>query len=277
MAAFQPALSGTVRLSGRPVDEYTPEERARMVSVVLTSSAHLHGLTVFELVGLGRSPYTGFWGRLTAEDKKVVNDALAAVGVSEYAERLINTLSDGERQKVMIAKALAQQTPVVLLDEPTAFLDFSSKVEVMRLLHRMAHEMDKTVLLSTHDLSLALQLADMVWLLRSGEPLVDGCPEDLALNGSLQRFFPARGVEFDIHSGLFRPAMQCSRTIKVQGEGTRREMLDKALSRIGIQSVEKTDSNMFISVESDTFTLHHSPDSAQTFNTVQSLLAQIAQ
>ena len=112
------------------------------------------------MVGMGRMPYTGFWGKLGVEDQTIVAQSIEMVGITKLKDRMIQTLSDGERQKVMIAKALAQQTPIILLDEPTAFLDFRSKVEMLQLLHRLAVETDKVIFLSTHDLELALRLAD---------------------------------------------------------------------------------------------------------------------
>ena len=141
---------------------------ATLVSVVLTERPEVQHMTVAEVVGLGRMPYTGFFGTLTAADRQVVVEALALVGIAPYAPRMIDALSDGERQKVMIAKALAQQTPVVLLDEPTAFLDYPSKVEMMKLLRRLTAETGKAILLSTHDLPLALQLADRLLTIGHG-------------------------------------------------------------------------------------------------------------
>lgn len=133
---------------------------ARQISIVLTQKPDVQNLTVEEIIGLGRSPYTGFFGKLHANDQQIVDESITAVGIEKLKNRMIQTLSDGERQKVMIAKALAQQTPVIFLDEPTAFLDFSSKVETFQLLQRMAHEMGKLVLLSTHDLELAVRFSD---------------------------------------------------------------------------------------------------------------------
>ena len=127
----------------------------------------MQNLTVAEVIGLGRSPYTGFFGKLRAKDCAVVNDAIRSVGIEPLRDRMIQTLSDGERQKVMIAKALAQETPIILLDEPTAFLDFPSKAETFQLLRSMAHEKDKLIVLSTHDLELAVRFADC--LLEVGE------------------------------------------------------------------------------------------------------------
>lgn len=141
---------------------------SRLVSVVLTEKTDVSHITVGEMVGMGRMPYTGFWGRLADADRLVVAEALRDAGVSSLAGRDIATLSDGERQKVMIAKAQAQQTPVVLLDEPTAFLDYPSKVHMMRLLAQMAHEGGKIVLLSTHDLDIALRHADRLLTMDDG-------------------------------------------------------------------------------------------------------------
>ena len=160
LTGFLPKLGGELLLDGREVGTFSQRKLARQVSIVLTQKPDVQNLTVEEVIGLGRSPYTGFFGRFHDADRTVIADALASVGIEPLRHRMIQTLSDGERQKVMIAKALAQQTPVILLDEPTAFLDFPSKAETFRLLQRMAHDRDKLILLSTHDLELAVRFAD---------------------------------------------------------------------------------------------------------------------
>ena len=137
---------------------------------------------------MGRSPYTGFWGRLSAADRRKVEESLALVGIAPLRDRMVQTLSDGERQKVMIAKALAQETPLIFLDEPTAFLDYPSKVEILHLLHRLSHEMGKTVFLSTHDLELALRVADRVWLMSKQGEVRTGSPENLIVDPETGRF-----------------------------------------------------------------------------------------
>lgn len=160
LTGFLPKLNGSLLLDDREVGTFSQRELARQVSIVLTQKPDVQNLTVEEVIGLGRSPYTGFFGRFHDADRTVIADALASVGIEPLRHRMIQTLSDGERQKVMIAKALAQQTPAILLDEPTAFLDFPSKAETFRLLQRMAHDRDKLILLSTHDLGLAVRFAD---------------------------------------------------------------------------------------------------------------------
>jgi iron complex transport system ATP-binding protein len=201
IAAFQPRLKGTMSYEDKEgkrveMDTLTDKELSRLIGVVLTEKPHVRNLTVQELVGMGRSPYTGFWGLLDEEDQAIIEQSISAVGIDALAARTLDTLSDGERQKAMIAKALAQQTPIILLDEPTAFLDYPSKVEMMQLLKRLAHNMGKTIFMSTHDLELALQLADTVWLMER-ERLSMGTPRELADKGLLGHFVEREGIVFD--------------------------------------------------------------------------------
>lgn len=218
IAGFQLPLEGTVLLGGDDVRALSPRQRAERMAVVLTDRPDVMCTTVWEMVATGRAPFTGFWGRLSGKDRGIVTRSLRLVGIEWMADRTVASLSDGERQKVMIAKALAQQTPVILLDEPTAFLDYPSRVEVMQLLLNIAHEEHKTVLLSTHDLDLALQTADRIWLFEKerGEKkeeeegkeerkekgkekeketngnkmskIISGTPQELVSNGSISRF-----------------------------------------------------------------------------------------
>ena len=196
LSAFQPALEGEVLMGDAPLSTCSDKELSQRIGVVLTEKPDVRNMTVAEMVGMGRSPYTGFWGTLSENDRQIVDEALLLVGIGELRGRMIHTLSDGERQKVMIAKALAQQTSVIYLDEPTAFLDFPSKVEMLQLLRNLAHEEQKTIFLSTHDVELSLQLADTIWLM---EPncLHVGTPQQLALEGVLGTFIERESVTFD--------------------------------------------------------------------------------
>lgn len=198
LSAFQPPLDGDIMVSppGVSLSTLTHHDLSRLIGVVLTEKPDVQNMTVYELVGIGRSPYTGFWGRLTKEDRQIVEESLRMVGIESLSERFIQTLSDGERQKMMVAKALAQQTPVIYLDEPTAFLDYPSKVDMLQLLKQLAHETQKTIFLSTHDMELALQIADELWLM-SPSPITIGTPRQLAANGTLSQFIDRPGIHLD--------------------------------------------------------------------------------
>ncbi len=196
LSAFQPKLEGDILINGSDIETYTDKQLSHLIGIVLTEKPDVQNMTAEELVGMGRSPYTGFWGTLDDDDHKIVSEAIRLVGIESLQGRMVHTLSDGERQKVMIAKALAQQTPIIYLDEPTAFLDFPSKVEMMQLLRRLAVEEQKTIFLSTHDVELSLQLADCIWLMEP-ELLSVGTPRQLADNGVLSRFIEHEGIAFD--------------------------------------------------------------------------------
>ena len=202
LCGFQPPLDGSICIDGRDMASLSQKQISQNISVVLTERPDVQDMRVREMVAMGRTPYTGFWGILGQEDGQCVDEAMQMVGIMPLKERMVHTLSDGERQKVMIAKALAQQTPIILLDEPTAFLDFPSKVETMRLLHRLAHEAGKTIFLSTHDLEMAIQLADNLWLL-SADKLESGTAEMLSKDGTLERFVSCKGIRFDATRKVF--------------------------------------------------------------------------
>jgi iron complex transport system ATP-binding protein len=204
LSGFQPQLSGDIFVLEKPIKAYSNKELSQIIGVVLTDKADIGNLTVREVISLGRNPYTGFWGKLSDADETLIDRAIAWVKITALAQRPIHTLSDGERQKVMIAKALAQETPIIFLDEPTAFLDFPSKIEIMRLLHSLTRQTDKTIFLTTHDLELALQIADKLWLMKKDAGIIAGTPEELIADGNIENFFQCEGMTFDREAGLFR-------------------------------------------------------------------------
>ena len=279
LSAFQPKLSGEIRIQGKEIGSYTDKQLSKVISVVLTEKCDIRNMTSVELIGLGRSPYTGFWGTLSKEDKEVVDHAINLVGISHLAHRMVHTLSDGERQKVMIAKALSQETPVIFLDEPTAFLDFPSKVEMMQLLHQLSRQTDKTIFLSTHDLELALQIADKIWLMDKANGVTIGTPEDLSLDGTLSSFFARKGIVFDLETGLFRVNNEYTSQIRIVGHGQKYAMVRKALQRNGILANRNVESDVYIEtgdLKGDgTFVLHPVNGEAVTVQTIDELLAEI--
>lgn len=196
LAGLQPPLGGSVELLGRRLGDYSRAELARLVGVVLTDDIPEQNLTAQELVEMGRVPYTGYWGAMAEADREMVDRAFRLTGTGAFRHRRLSTLSDGERQKLLIAKALAQDTEVILLDEPVAFLDFPNKVGVLRLLSRIAVEEGKSVLVSIHDIELALQMAHRLWVLRA-DGFAEGRPSELARRGDVDFLFEGQGVVFD--------------------------------------------------------------------------------
>ena len=209
LAAVQPALEGDITLMGRPLAAYSELERSRTVGVVFTDKTQAGGLTVAELVGLGRQPHTGFFGRLNRHDKALIEDAMQKTGIAHKRHSYMAELSDGERQKAMIAKALVQECPLILLDEPTAFLDIVSRLEIMHLLHHLAATEHKAILMSTHDVEQALVLSDRLWLLNKATGLECGTTEDLILCHRMDTLFPTdRNIQFDLMHGVFSPSVR---------------------------------------------------------------------
>lgn len=229
-----PPLSGEVYLGGRDVRALAPLERAKLVSVVLTNPVQAGQLSVYDVCGLGRYPYTGWFGSLTDIDRRQVEQALDAVGVASFADRFLDELSDGERQKVMIARALAQNSRLMILDEPTAYLDVPYRMEIMHILRSLARNEDRGILLSTHDLDLAMRTADHLWAISREGRFYCGAPEDLALDGVISEVFGIGGINYDVGCGQFRMPAPPRGTVAVSGEdGKIRFWTERAMQRIG--------------------------------------------
>jgi iron complex transport system ATP-binding protein len=237
LAGLQKPLAGTVHLGEDDLHRLPADELARRLAIVLTERIEVGNLSAYALVALGRHPYTDWRGTLTAADEAIVREAMTLAGAAELASRPIGELSDGERQKVMIARALAQEAPLLLLDEPTAFLDLPRRVELMRLLGTLAYTTGRAILLSTHDLDLALRVADRLWLLSANGQLTVGLPEELALNGALHATFQSEGVEFDSAQGTFKLHHDSCGPIGLSGEGLSTLWTARALERIGYEVV----------------------------------------
>jgi iron complex transport system ATP-binding protein len=235
LAGLEAPLAGLVEILGNDLRALAPRERARQVGVVLTEPIAVGMLTAWDLVALGRHPFTGRFGALSPLDRERMRGALESVGALTLIERPLAELSDGERQKVMIARALAQDSRLLLLDEPTAFLDVPRRVEIMALLRRLAQQSDRAVLLTTHSLDLALDSADRLWLLGAGEGLLAGTPEDLLLDGSFAACFAAPGIELDPASGQFRPRGDAGEPVGVVGDGLPLVWTRHALVRRGFR------------------------------------------
>ncbi|HVU57866.1 MAG TPA: ABC transporter ATP-binding protein [Puia sp.] len=271
LSGLQPRLGGHIDILGDGgASLHDPSRLARKISLVLTDPVRNSSLTAYSLIALGRYPYSSWLGKLNGEDKRIITWAMEVTGIGAYAERKMGTLSDGERQKVMLARALAQDTPLMMLDEPTAHLDLPSRIQIMQLLHRLARTTQKGILLSTHELDLALQVADEVWLLqKAGGGLEKGAPEDLVLNGTFEAVFDKEGIHFDKNTGSFHIHAGSSKKIGLTGEGASIFWTRRALQREGFQVMEEA--SLSIHADPTGWTLKSISDS-QTFTTITALL-----
>lgn len=233
LCGFQTPLKGDVLLKGKPLAAYTSSEFAREVGVVLTEKTNAGGITVYELVGLGRHPYTGFFGAFREKDHKIIETAMDAVGISHKRNNYVSELSDGERQKAMIAKVLAQECPIIVLDEPTAFLDVTARIDTMVLLRKLAKEQQKAIILSTHDIDSAICMADNLWLLSKGKQVRSGAPEDLIMDGTIGEFLSKENIVFDQSTGKLSSVLPKVLPVGVSGDFQTSYWVGNALVRNG--------------------------------------------
>ena len=276
-AGMAAPLAGSILLAGSDLHRMSKVALAKQVSVVLTSRIGLGQLTGWDLVALGRMPFTNWSGRLTEEDEMIVDRALEDAGAIAFSDRVVAELSDGERQKVLLARALAQQPSLMILDEITAFLDLPRRIEIMTILRELARSGERAILLSTHDLDLALALADRVWLLPKDRPLISGTPEDLVLNGSFGSAFAAEGLDFNAATGGFTTTKAAGRKVQVSGDEIPVVWTRRALERAGWTPVASGQSPYpRVEVEQEGDTLQWRVSAAgqfETHRTVESLLA----
>jgi iron complex transport system ATP-binding protein len=247
LTGLQKPLTGKAFIDGNEISKLKLHEKALLISLVLTERVDIENATVYNLVSLGRHPHSNWWGSISAEENKIIHEAIEMVHLEHKIHHNINELSDGERQRAMIAKALAQDTPIIMLDEPTAHLDLPNRVEIMLLLHKLAHKTDKAILLSTHELDLALQAADRIWLISSENGVETGVPEDMVLNGSFNRVFESKSYFFNADNGNFSMNYPMNRKVWVSGDKTRMYWTFRALARAGYMVVEDAEIKISVS------------------------------
>lgn len=242
-------LGGGIELYGKNLSQFAIKGIARKISTVLTDRITVGNLSVYDLVSFGRSPYTGWFGSLTKEDEEKVRWAIESTGIEQFVDRDILRLSDGERQKVMIGRALAQDTSAILLDEPTAHLDLPNRVEIMRLLRKLAHNTQKGILLSTHELDLALKAADTLWLISMDGEVITGTPEDLVLDGTFESVFKKNSFDFDRSTGSFTLHQPTKQPVYLHGDATAVFWTRRALVREGYKVTESNGTELQIKTE----------------------------
>jgi len=246
LTGLQKPLAGSTFIDGNDITRIKQNEKALLLALVLTERVEIENTTVYNLVSLGRHPHSDWWGNITNEEDAVIREAIEMVHMDHKIHQNINELSDGERQRAMIAKALAQDTPIIMLDEPTAHLDLPNRVEIMLLLHKLAHKTQKAILLSTHELDLALQAADRIWLISSEYGIECGVPEDLVFNGSFTRTFQSKSYYFNAANGNFSLNYPMSKRVWVTGDKTRMYWTLRALARAGYMVVQDASVNIIV-------------------------------
>jgi iron complex transport system ATP-binding protein len=246
LAGLQKFLSGNIKINGKEISKLRQREKALLISLVLTERVDIENATVYNLISLGRHPHSNWWGNITDGEDAIIRDAIEKVHLEQIMYKNINELSDGERQRAMIAKALAQDTPIIMLDEPTAHLDLPNRVEIMLLLHKLAHQTDKAILLSTHELDIALQAADRIWLISPDKGVENGVPEDLVFNGSFNRAFESKSFFFNAANGNFSMNYPMTKSVWVGGDKTRMYWTLRALARAGYQVVQDADIQILV-------------------------------
>lgn len=271
LTGLQLPLGGDVLLKAKNILRYSEQELSTLLGLVLTDKTVVGGLTVSELVGLGRYPYTGFFGRLTKEDHHIIEKAMHDVCILHKKDSYVAELSDGERQKVMIAKALAQECPIIILDEPTAFLDIVNRIEIMNLLHLIASQHNKTILLSTHDIELALTLADRLWLLARDKGLKCGVTEDIILSDAVNDYIGNDTIIFDRKTGRFVSENIIKKQIFLDAQGELYYWTKNFLSRKGYCVVDSPSDEFSIRLVSPTEIVINQNNQMETLSSFEEL------
>ena len=251
IANMQKALGGDIFIKDKKINEINRKEFSTLVSIVLTHNEIDQDLTAEDVISFGRSPYTGFWGKMREKDIDIIKKTINEFELEEIKDRKIGTLSDGEQQKVLTAKAMVQDTPIILLDEPTSHLDFPSKVQTMLKLKKIAHQQKKAILLSTHDVELALQIADRIWLIGKNKPLVTGVAEDLGKDGKMEEYFGQKGIIFAEDNCSFVFEHETTKEISITGDRNSilYKLCIKAMLRNGIKPIHNRQTEMSLVVK----------------------------
>lgn len=244
VSGLQSAVKGNVFIEGTSIHDLSLAERSRLLSIVLTDHPDDFYLKTEDVVASGRYPYTNFWAKLKQDDLDIISQSMDSCGVRHLSGRRLISLSDGERQKVMIAKALAQSTPIIIMDEPAAFLDYPSKIELMQLLQKLTKHEGKTILFSSHDLDLVLRSSDRLWLMAPNQPVIDGTPEELVLKGWINTYFDKPGLHFDAQMGHFISKAVTKKLVKISvPDPIHKKWVSNALLRIGYHPTEESTNN----------------------------------
>lgn len=275
MGGLQKAISGYIFINGQNVQKMTASQRAKYLSLVLTEKIDSSNLTIKDIVSIGRYPYIGYMGKLSSVDWQIVNESLQACSLEDWGERFFSELSDGEKQRAMIARALAQSTPFMLLDEPTAHLDLPNRIEMMRMLNQLAKNTGKAILISTHELDLAMQWADTIWLMNNEGKVFSGIPEDIVLSGKVAEIFCNQHFYFDMKSANFKMNRRHMLPISINGEGIETEWTIRALERIGFTIATFNKAEIHLDISLQKWTLSSDGIVTGEFHSIEGMLTSL--
>lgn len=245
LVGLQQSLGGTVKIQGKDLSLISGSERPRMMSFASTEPVATRNFRVRELVALGRFPYTNWIGTLTEDDDLSISEALEVTGLKQLAGRRIDNISDGERQRALIARSLAQDTGLLVMDEPTAFLDLPARYGIVNLLRQLTRVKGKCVIYSTHDLDTAINEADRIWLMTE-DTIHQGAPEDLMLSKTLAKAFESPLLSFNQSTGTFSFIREWKTVISVEGTGMARRLTERALHRSGYRTGQEANLKVII-------------------------------
>ncbi len=277
IAGLQKPLGGEILYGSRKITEYSRMELAQNISYISTEVVKPGNMSVYELVALGRYPYTNWLGKIDTENHMAIVDALEKCSMSDFAGRPISELSDGERQRAMIARIFAQDTGIMIMDEPTAFLDVSGRYEILHLMHNISRKSGKSIIFSTHDLQSAISQADKIWLILD-DILVEGAPEDLMIKGVFDKLFNLSAVQFNSMNGTFTFITEERGTIYVKGDGRRKHWIENAINRAGFMtSSSMTDPYISVSENINDDYLLFKGDTIVSFNTAYDLVNYLSE
>ncbi len=279
LMGFQPALAGTINYDGYRLEDISLKELSRLAAVVLTDRFSDPFLTALDVVSLGRYPYGSLLDKLSEKDIQIIHQVVKTLDIDDLMGKTFQQLSDGEKQKILIARALVQDTPFIFLDEPIAFVDSPGRIEIMEMLTNIAHDRHKGILMTTHDIETALEYADILWLMHRYKPLETGIPEDLAMRGKINEYFDKTTIQFDRFSARFRSQnKKISTTIYIKNESLETYWLWKALTRTGFELVNVDvipEEGVGFYFENDLFVMVKDSIIVNQLSTIQSVLKKV--
>lgn len=274
ICGLQKVISGNIIIDNNDITHLSSKQLAKLFSLVLTEPIEASNLTVNDIIAIGRYPYVGMRGKLQQEDINIVEETMERCNIQGFGSRFFSELSDGEKQRVMLAKALVQDTPLILLDEPTSHLDISNRIDIMKMLHVLSKQTNKSIIMSTHELDLALQWADSIWLMDKRGNIQTGTPEDLILNNCFSDVFNSEQATFDIYSGIFKMNQKPLHSIYLEAEEPYYFWIYRALGRYGFNINSDTSSEYRV-VVNNRMILLQTPDEEVKLSSIAALLGRL--